>query len=134
MNAHQPDFDAMFTRAFELYSSGSYDDAATLYRHILASQPDDYESMHGLGRALLQMDRLDEAIGWLRDAITLFPASPEFYGDLGTAYLKVGKNDDALAAFKKGLSLALPNEEIVERLLRGLESTGEGRSNRGGGA
>jgi glyoxylase-like metal-dependent hydrolase (beta-lactamase superfamily II) len=57
------------------------------------------------GYALLQQDKLDEAITIFRINTELFPESWNVYDSLGEALLRAGRTEDAAAMYEKSLAL-----------------------------
>jgi membrane associated rhomboid family serine protease len=53
------------------------------------------------GYSALLANRNEEAAGWLRDATTLQPKSPELWMDLGIAYQRLGNIPGATAAYNQ---------------------------------
>ena len=68
-------------------------------------KPDYAEAHNNLGSALLGMDRADEAIGSLEQALQLAPDYPDALYNYGQAAYLQGKYDVALSAYGKTLEL-----------------------------
>jgi tetratricopeptide (TPR) repeat protein len=86
----------------------------TLWRHAIASTPDDlwtqnvlgYAIVHNnLGSALLQDGKLDEAIVQFQAAQNADPRDAAACYNLGNAFFQQGRMDDAIAQFQQTLKL-----------------------------
>jgi predicted Zn-dependent protease len=74
------------------------------FRKAVVLDPDFYDALLGLGRALLGSGRAGEAVGPLEQAMRLQPATPITHLQLGYAYQQLGRGADAnreLAAAKQ---------------------------------
>jgi tetratricopeptide (TPR) repeat protein len=75
-------------------------------RALLADAPDDAMAWFGLGRALLELGRADEAVAPFRRATTLDPGYTAAHRDLGRALLDCGEAQAAREALEAAASLA----------------------------
>jgi protein O-GlcNAc transferase len=73
----------VFTLALEHQRAGRLNEAATLYRQILAAQPNHADALHSLGLIAHQMGRQGDAIEWLRRAIHHRPNDAAMLSNLG---------------------------------------------------
>lgn len=71
----------------------------TALRRAISLNADLYEARVSLGRALVKMNKADEAIEHLRKAAQLKPDNPEPHYQLALAYRKLGKNTEANEEF-----------------------------------
>ncbi|HVR20692.1 MAG TPA: tetratricopeptide repeat protein [Polyangiaceae bacterium] len=71
-------------------------------------------TLAGLGSALDELGRGDEAVAVLREGLVRYPKSGLLHADLGTALYNHGKPDEALAHYQKGIELdpAAPSNYI----------------------
>jgi len=74
------------TRAKALQQAGRLDEAAALYRAILADDTDNLEALYLAGAVALGRDRVDEGAGLLERAVRLAPSVALFHYHLGLAY------------------------------------------------
>jgi len=106
------------------YDERNFTEAAALYERALAVQPDDVNVRSDRGGALLQANRVDEAIAELRTVLTTQPTHPQALFILGVALVE-GKNDreGALANWRKLVETNpdLPEIEAVKRQIQQLE-------------
>jgi len=95
-------------------------DNFVLYTDTIRKSPDAEMPRGNFGIALLEADRLDEAIEQFRIVIgQINPASQNAYYNLARAYKKKGMTADAIAAFEKAVSLD-PGDGDARRALAAL--------------
>ena len=75
-------------------------------RELLDKDPDDQVSWFGLGRALIDLGRPDEAVEPLRRATELEPYHTASHRDLGRSLLESGNPVEAAEVFARAISLA----------------------------
>ncbi len=80
-------------------------DAAGFYRAALALRPANAGVHLGLGRALMEQDKIPDALRAFRQAIALDPANPAAHLAMGNLLLRQGKMAEAEACFRKCLTL-----------------------------
>lgn len=73
-----------------------------------------------LGRALLESDRVAEAVGPLETAVKLQPDNPTNHFTLGTAYQRLGREQDAAREFALHKSTTQKAREATETVRRGI--------------
>jgi pentatricopeptide repeat protein len=84
------------TVAWILFQTRHYDEAVREYRSAVAVQPDEANTLSGLGFALIANNQPAEAIPVLEKSILLSKGSPAATGVLIRAYAHAGRRDDAL--------------------------------------
>src|SRR5271168_3178743 len=87
-----------FQMALQHHQAGRLAEAETLYRQILAVQPNHADALHFLGVMAQQVGRHDAAVDWIRKAIALHPHNATAHSNLGEAYRKLGRLEEAVAA------------------------------------
>jgi len=80
-------------------------DPITAYRKAIELNPNYADAYNGLGNALYNQKKLDEAIAAYRKAIELNPNYADAYKGLGNALYKQEKLDEAIAAYRKAIQL-----------------------------
>ena len=75
-------------------------------RKLLDSDPDDQSSWAGLGRGLMEMGRLAEAVEPLRRAVELDPEDTAAHRDLGRSLLESDSPIEAAEIFARAIGLA----------------------------
>jgi tetratricopeptide (TPR) repeat protein len=83
--------------ALDLMAEGKLDDAVAAYRESIAIDPIFTEAMHGLARALQDLQRYDEAIAVAQKITELDPDDVLAYTSLSVLYQKKGMIPEAEA-------------------------------------
>ncbi|WP_316367860.1 tetratricopeptide repeat protein [Candidatus Thiodiazotropha sp. CDECU1] len=85
-------------------------------RKILASQPDHADALNALGYTLAdQTNRLDEAKGYIQQALALKPESPAILDSMGWVEYRMGNLEAALEFLNKAAEIS-PDAEIASHL------------------
>ena len=87
--------------ALDLIADGKPEEAATAYRDSLATDPTFTEAMHGLARALQDLQRYDEAIAVAQQITELDPDDVLAHTSLSVLYQKKGMIPEAEAEGNK---------------------------------
>ena len=95
-----------FDRAVERHRAGRLEDAETLYRQVLASDPRHADALHLRGVAALQLGRYDEALQLIEDAIVAKPDAAAYRLSLGQVHSAKSRLEDAVAAYRQATELA----------------------------
>ncbi|MGD0988584.1 MAG: tetratricopeptide repeat protein [Candidatus Sulfotelmatobacter sp.] len=95
-NARQKAEDAYYS-ALDSMAEGKLDDAVTAYRDSLTADPTFTEAMHGLARALQDLQRYDEAITVAQRIAELDPDDVLAHTSLSVLYQKKGMIPEAEA-------------------------------------
>ena len=80
-------------------------DSERLWRHVLATAPDNYVAHTNLGLALDQNGQVEAAIAEYEAALQIQPAHPATHNNLGNALLHLGRTQDAIAHYQKALDI-----------------------------
>jgi len=83
-----------------------YENMRTLWEDTLAKNPACWLAHNGLGSALAEVGRLDEARAHFEQALASKPNSMELLNNLASVFLDQGKPDEAIACLRKALALA----------------------------
>jgi tetratricopeptide (TPR) repeat protein len=103
MSASSPD--EPFQRALALHQSGQLEQAAALYRQVLAEQPGHPDALHFSGLLAHQQGRHDEAIDLFRRALVVAPDVAFIHSNLGLAQAAAGRSDAAIASFVRAIDI-----------------------------
>ena len=87
--------------ALDLMADGKLEEAVTAYRESLALDPSFTEAMHGLARALQDLQRYDEAVVVAQNITELDPADVLAHTSLSVLYMKKGMIAEAEAEAAK---------------------------------
>jgi Flp pilus assembly protein TadD len=94
--------------AMQQQTAGRLAQAESIYRQILAVEPDQPEALHLLGVVALQAGRLDAARELIGKAIAVRPDVAEFHANLGLVLASLGQTGPAIESYRKALELT-PN-------------------------
>jgi tetratricopeptide (TPR) repeat protein len=95
-NARQKAEDHYYA-ALDLMGEGKLDEAVAAYRESLAADPAFTEAMHGLARALQDLERYDEAIDVAKQIAEIDPDDVLAHTSLSVLYMKKGMIPEAEA-------------------------------------
>lgn len=105
---------------------GRYEEATSLYRHLLDAEPDNADCHNYMGYLLWQLDRNEEAIGFYRRAIELDAENPIAYNNLGVIFLdEKCAPDTALSLFERAVTLKADYTLARFNVARSLEALGK---------
>ena len=113
------------TRAQNLRAQGNYAEATRTLGQLVLVAPDDARIVGEYGKVLVQQGgRSDDAIAFLKRAVSLKSNDASLYSALGVAYDQADDAKDAKAAYDKALALhpgdaAVLNNYAVSRMLAG---------------
>ncbi|UFZ05852.1 tetratricopeptide repeat protein [Bradyrhizobium ontarionense] len=99
--------------AKRLQGRGENGDAETIFRLILASQPDHFDSLVGLGVILTSANRLDEAKDHFLRAVAINDKSAEAHGSIGAVEASAGRFDVAVGHYETALGLSPSHPGIL---------------------
>ncbi len=79
--------------------------AVELYQNLLREQPGHVEALANLGLSLQKLQRHEEAVVHLRQAIALRPGHANSHLNLGLTYQSLGRTQEAKASYEAALAL-----------------------------
>jgi len=91
------------------------EEAMKLFQESVMLEPNDADNWYRLGCALLEANRLDEALNHLQKAETLNPKKEYICHKIAQAHLKRGDQDQALKAYER-----VPQHKRVPYILHGM--------------
>jgi tetratricopeptide (TPR) repeat protein len=95
-----------------LLAAGHANEAAETFRAALAMAPNNAEATRGLGLTLVALDKPTEAIEMLNRSLKTAP-SARAYSALGVAENLLGNSAEATEAFRKGLTMAPDDLDLL---------------------
>lgn len=113
-------------QAIEYHQAGDLDAAESLYREILASDPEQADALHLLG--LIQHARGDGAgaLDLVRRAIASTPGHAVYYFNLGNICRDLGDSDGAIQAYATAIDLRPGETDYHYNLAELLDAQGRG--------
>ncbi|NQU05043.1 MAG: tetratricopeptide repeat protein [Calditrichaeota bacterium] len=104
-------YDKWFTRGYQAYSAGDYDEAIKCYRRATDSRTNSPNALSYLGGVLTIKGKLDEAEIILRESLKMKPDSTKTMNNLGSILNRKKKYREAEQIFKK-LVIKDPSRDI----------------------
>jgi tetratricopeptide (TPR) repeat protein len=105
--------------------SRNYRDSETLYRSILAKNPDAWMAQDNLGTILRDSGRLAEAVDHYTQALWAKPGFAEGHNNLGVALVDSGHPAEAIEQFEKAVRLRPDFPEAEDNLGSALARSGQ---------
>jgi tetratricopeptide (TPR) repeat protein len=93
------------------FEDGEYGRALEKYEAALQANPTAPHYVRAKARALLQLERYDEALLWFNQAVDIQPFFGGTYANRGILYDRIGEYEKAVADYEKALELS---EEVGE--------------------
>lgn len=90
------------------------EEALDLIRRVVSADPTNSAYLDTLGWVLYQLDRFQDAIPPLCEAVKLEPGHPELRVHLGDAYWQAGRETDAQYQWNRALRLTIETEALSE--------------------
>lgn len=120
----QVTIDQAIQLALAHHRAGRLSQAESLYRQILANDPDNADALHLLGAMAHGLGQLEIAIDLIGRAVALRPDFVEAQGNLGSVLRAAGRFDQAIAAYEAALRLG-ESPELYCGLGHTLNSKGQ---------
>jgi len=111
----RPDHSRVLRRALHAHDRGAFDKAERLYTALLASRPDNFDALHGLGRLHYRAGRLDTALALFQAALRSDRDRADGYASLGLVFHALRRCKEALRSYDEGLRLAPDDAELHNR-------------------
>jgi len=92
--------------ASAFYKAGMFGEAESLYRAILSTNPDHFDSLHAVGALCLKREAPQDALAPLEKALAVNPDSAEAHNDLGMALAALHRNSEAVTHFAQVVALS----------------------------
>jgi len=113
--------DQTITLARDLHRANRLAEAESVYRQMLAQDPNFPEILHLLGLLCIQRGAAVEALEFLRRAVELAPSVALFQSSLGNALLAQQRYPEALAAYDRAIGVG--PESSADRMNRDMVRT-----------
>ncbi|MBV8653487.1 MAG: tetratricopeptide repeat protein [Alphaproteobacteria bacterium] len=95
-----------FAAGLELHRAGRIEEAAGVYRDILAAEPEHVDALSHLGIAHQQRGEYQEAAALLERAAQKSPKVPNIWSNFGVVLAALGRLDEAIEAYRRAVALA----------------------------
>jgi len=112
-------------QALTLHQDGRLQQAETLYRQILATQPDHPRALHYLGILAHQLGKNDTAVTLINKALKFSPDYVDAQINLGITLKSQGKLNEAISSFQRALTLNPGNALVYYNLGDALKDQGK---------
>jgi len=105
-----------FALAFQNHKKNNLQIAENLYKKILKTNPNHFESIYYLGTLLVQTKKFDLAKSLLHKAIQIQPNYAKAHNNLGVVLKKLGEHQKAISSFEKTIQIQ-PNYAMAHNNL-----------------
>ena len=122
LQTNPDDISAMYSIGNSLAGLRKWSEAVSYFERILNYDAKDHETLNAIGAIYLKMKKYDNAASVLKLALSLWTKEPAYYANFGDAMFATNQPDLARKAYEQALELALPGEDIVERLQLALSN------------
>jgi tetratricopeptide (TPR) repeat protein len=96
---------ALVLAALTYHHAGAFRDIETLWRSVIAKNPQGWLAHNNLGLELLRTDREDEALEHFRKAVELNPGFAEAQNNFANRLSRRGRVDEAIGHYQKAIEL-----------------------------
>jgi predicted O-linked N-acetylglucosamine transferase (SPINDLY family) len=111
-------------RGVELLHQGKPEEAAALYRRVVALHPKHPDALHLLSVAVYQLGDPVKAVQWAKRAIALAPGAADYHSNLGRYAFSLGNHEEALASLRRALEINPRHAIALMNLSQVLQKTG----------
>ncbi len=111
-----PDSRSALTEAVRLHQAGQLDQAAALYRNVLAAHPDSADALHLLGMIALQQGQAKTAVELTRKAIALNDREAAYHFHLALALQTLSDMPGAVAGYRRALALKPDDPDVYNNM------------------
>ncbi len=101
-----------------------WQDPLTLWSDVVSKSPHNFRGHNGIGLALDDMGRIDEAICHYKMALEIEPNNPRVHNNMGIALMHKQKLDEAITHFSQALRLDHDNAEALNNMGVALKDKG----------
>jgi protein O-GlcNAc transferase len=111
--------------ALQHHQAGRLAEAETIYRQILALQPNEPDAMHFLGVLANQTGKPQVGVELIGRAIALRPGVPEYHNNIGVALMELARFDEAINHYRTALHIRPTYAEAHNNLGNALRENGQ---------
>ena len=88
-----------------------YKNDVSLFKHVISFNPESWAAQQNLGMALLRLNEFEEAEGYLRRSLEIFPLNPKAFRNLGEALRGQERYEESLKWYLAAVGLQ-PDEPL----------------------
>jgi tetratricopeptide (TPR) repeat protein len=111
--------------ALDQHRAGQLRNAESVYRQVLAIQPEHPDALHLLGVIAGQEGHFEEAAILIRRAIAAVPTNPAYHYHLGNALRRMRQTDKAVECYRRAITLKPNDAELRNELGTLLAESGQ---------
>ncbi|MDX8481384.1 sulfotransferase [Mesorhizobium sp. VK24D] len=112
-------------RALQLHQAGRRREAESIYRQVLAQQPNHAAALHFLGLLLHQTGRSEEGLDLIEQSVTLQPRNADFLNNMGTVMRDLGRVAAAVDFFRGAVDIRPDQLAARDNLGSSLKQLGQ---------
>jgi tetratricopeptide (TPR) repeat protein len=117
LSAHPDDVRGLHVLSQIQQARGNHTQAEQTLRSLIKQAPDDANALNSLGYMLAERgEKLDEAVTFLRQALTIEPGNPSYLDSLGWAYFQQGKLELADSPLTEAAGKLQDNSVVQDHL------------------
>src|SRR5262245_50760583 len=98
--------------AFSYIRENRLEEAENLFRQVLALYPQSPDAFYGLGLLALMVQRFDDAVELIQNAIQIDAGNPEYHRILGRIRREQSRDIEAQASYRASLRLLADQPEV----------------------
>jgi tetratricopeptide (TPR) repeat protein len=84
-----------------------------MFKQVLEIDPHDFLANAGMGSALVDSDKYEEAVPYLQKALAVRPTHTVAYRSLAEALEHLGRIDEAIAVYEQGVAIAAQRGDLT---------------------
>jgi len=112
----KPEWEGQNARASELFKQGKYEEAAALYREILATHQDLAAIHFNLGNCAFNLGRYEEAAASFREAVRLKTDYFDAYTNLTNTFVRLKKSEEGIPILEEATRTYPENAGLLSSL------------------
>ena len=115
-----PEVDEECDRILRLVDSGNLSTGERQMRDLLRKHPNYHTVLYGMGVCYALQDKFEEAIGFFKRAVAIFPYLTEAHFNMAMAYMKLADIAGVVRGFREVIRVG-DNQELVSEAKRRLD-------------
>jgi tetratricopeptide (TPR) repeat protein len=115
-----PEIDEECDRILSMVESGHLSRGENLMRELYKKYPNYHTVLYGMGVCCALQEKFEEAVGFFKRAVAIFPYLTEAHFNMGMAYIKLGDIAGVVRAFREVIRVG-GDKELVSEAKRRLD-------------